>query len=655
MFFLCFPHFANSQNQIDSLKSVFLQTDKKDTSAQRVLYLIGNAHQKAFELDSALVWYQKIIELNLPQNNKYYLDAIKGKGACYYYSRNFAEAIKTAEKGLSLSDKSEYKGRYYNIISVSYMDMGNLTKAIEIAQKAHAEFKKSGDSKGEGAVLNNIGNIHFDSNNFEDAIEYYKQSIKVYKRSNNFHQLPGPINGLGIALMETVQLDLAAPYFEESIRIADSLKQWTNKAMAINNLGLIYYKKKEYDTAITYFNEAHSLYEDTEDIGGIADVSGDIGILQLKLKNYKSALNFCKKSYEINESDSYFEGMVENCNCLYLAHKGLGNLGKALAYHEKWKISSDSLFSASKTRELTKANMSFEYENEKKITALEQKQKEDALIYKNQQTRTAALGIGAFALIVLFFFYNARRKNKLISAQKEQLETLNHTKDRIFAIIGHDLRKPAASFRGISKKVKYLIQNQDFATLDKFGLQIEEDAHALSKLTDNLLSWALTQRDVMPYNPATLQVDYFVADIKAIFKTPAHEKSIQIVNNVPKGVTVFADANALSTILTNLVDNAIKYTPEGGQIRIEALEDVNNQLKIRVADTGIGMEKDKINDLFLLKKDKSEDGTSGEKGTGLGLHLVKELVKLNNGIISVVSEIGKGTSFDILLPKYAME
>ena len=154
----------------------------------------------------------------------------------------------------------------------------------------------------------------------------------------------------------------------------------------------------------------------------------------------------------------------------------------------------------------------------------------------------------------------------------------------------------------------------------------------------------------MPYNPIKVSISDIVMDTIVIFETPAKEKSINIVNQIPSQVSVYVDSNALSTILTNLVDNAIKYTPIGGQIKIDSLEESNNQVKIRVSDTGVGMDRDKVDNLFLLTKNKSEQGTNGEKGTGLGLHLVKELVELNKGGISAISNIGKGTSIEVILP-----
>ena len=113
---------------------------------------------------------------------------------------------------------------------------------------------------------------------------------------------------------------------------------------------------------------------------------------------------------------------------------------------------------------------------------------------------------------------------------------------------------------------------------------------------------------------------------------------------------VYADTNALRTVVRNLLDNALKYTPSGGSVTIDAIEE-NGETKISVSDNGVGMSANKVKDIFLLKKEKSEAGTAGEKGTGLGMHLVNELVNLNKGRIQVMSHLNEGTTFELLLPK----
>ena len=158
----------------------------------------------------------------------------------------------------------------------------------------------------------------------------------------------------------------------------------------------------------------------------------------------------------------------------------------------------------------------------------------------------------------------------------------------------------------------------------------------------------------MPYNPAVVNISSITEEVSSSFQSKAKEKQLDLISNIKNDLEVYADANALKTIVRNLIDNAIKYTHEGGRIELNAITDQKG-IKIQISDSGIGMSKNQLRDIFLLQKDKSVDGTAGEKGTGLGMHLVNELVKLNKGAIKVISELHQGTTFEVLLPMIPKE
>ena len=158
----------------------------------------------------------------------------------------------------------------------------------------------------------------------------------------------------------------------------------------------------------------------------------------------------------------------------------------------------------------------------------------------------------------------------LIRQKEKELEAANAAKDRLFAIISHDLRKPALAFRGITKKVKYLIRKEDFDTLFKYGASLEKAAFSLNSLLTNLLHWALQQRDVLPYDPVPIDVEAAAKEIYDFFHQIAVDKGIDLEINIAADSVAFADLNAFMTIVRNLLDNAIKYTPVGGRIDISS-------------------------------------------------------------------------------------
>lgn len=639
-------------NNLDSLLSI-----SKDTSVppwSRINAFKQLSQKYAYKNVDSMTYfrfeaYNIAKEIN---NDSMLVSTLNSLGSLYNFMGDFPKAIDYLNQAVDISKKMKdqyFMENIYEELGMSYCRNGNTVKGVKLFQKALDIFILKKNIHGQASINYELGSHYLIQGEYELAKEKYKKAKQLFQQLGQIEDVIFCIGSLGIALKKR-EPDQAILYFQEAAYLADSINAIGISAQAYNSIGELYVSQNNLDDAEKAYRKSLALHQKTGKETGQMEVSKNLGHLFLEKKEYQTSIKYCMKTHQFYEKNEYILLNKESCKCLYKAYQGTGNYKESLAYVLKYQLLTDSLYSREKTKELTEVKLNYEFEKEKELLALQKQKDEEVLITKNKQTRSAALGISAFALLALGFFFNARRKSKMISEQKEKLEQLNTTKDRIFAIIGHDLRKPAASFRGISKKVKYLLKKQDFETLDKLGNQIEQNALSLNKLTDNLLNWALTQRNVMPYNPIEVNVSDITADIKTIFETPAQEKNIRVVSNIDSAMMVFADPNALSTILTNLVDNAIKYTPKGGLVRIDALEENNRQIKIRVSDSGIGMEKDKINDVFLLQKNKSEKGTAGEKGTGLGLHLVKELVELNKGVINAISEIGKGTSFEVLLP-----
>ncbi|MFK7980134.1 MAG: ATP-binding protein [Saprospiraceae bacterium] len=242
-----------------------------------------------------------------------------------------------------------------------------------------------------------------------------------------------------------------------------------------------------------------------------------------------------------------------------------------------------------------------------------------------------------------------RADKTLIEAQANSLSALNRTKDQLFSIISHDLRRPALAFRGISKKVKFLLAQKEFDTLDKYGTSLENAANSLNNLLDNLLKWTMQQRGMLPYKPISLNILEAIEEILQAFEDRTNEKNIELRIIIPEITIAYVDPNAFTSIIRNLIDNAIKFTPNEGLIELTILKKSPNTV-IRLKDSGVGIAKEKLSTIFDLKKQKSTQGTAGEQGTGLGLNLVRELVLLNKGMIKAESQEGIGTLFEIVLP-----
>lgn len=249
-------------------------------------------------------------------------------------------------------------------------------------------------------------------------------------------------------------------------------------------------------------------------------------------------------------------------------------------------------------------------------------------------------------------FTSLSEKNLQIEEQKKQLQELNATKDRFFSILAHDLINPFSSLDGLTS---LLLENIDSYTPDKTKHLIEIMAQTTKQTCDllqKLLQWSQTQSGRIENKPSKINLLETVINNFELLKNNIMEKQIDFTYTVSKNLFVYADNNMISTVLRNLISNAIKFTPLGGRINISTKlhENQNDFIQILVTDSGIGISRDNINKLFKIEENITTVGTNNEKGTGLGLILCKELIEKIGGEIWVESEEGKGSTFFIKIP-----
>jgi len=236
---------------------------------------------------------------------------------------------------------------------------------------------------------------------------------------------------------------------------------------------------------------------------------------------------------------------------------------------------------------------------------------------------------------------------------------LNTTKDKFFSIIAHDLRNPFSSMIGFSEM---LLEDLDELSKDDIRDSIKiiySSAKNSFNLLDNLLTWSRLETGHMHFDPTRIDLAEAVEEVVEVLFSLAYRKKIGINNMVEPDIILFADQVMLNIILNNLIMNAIKFTPVGGKINIYAralitgTESGKEFIKISIADTGIGIDPETSEKLFAANILISSPGTEKEQGTGLGLILVREMVEMHGGKITVDSTPGKGSVFSFLIPAFS--
>jgi two-component system, sensor histidine kinase and response regulator len=244
-----------------------------------------------------------------------------------------------------------------------------------------------------------------------------------------------------------------------------------------------------------------------------------------------------------------------------------------------------------------------------------------------------------------------RVKNHLeLAGSPKKILEMNRTRDKLYSIIAHDLRAP---FSNITLLISLISGGQldpcssDF--MDIVG-DLEKSVHSTSSLLDNLLEWTKRQSSSIPFSPELTSVYPIIAEEVLFLKSNAKSKNISIELDVPKESQAYFDILTINTVFRNLISNAIKYTAENGTIKIYS---GNNEkfVEISIVDTGSGMSEEVIHRIFKNNETHTSPGTDNERGSGLGLHLVKEFIERNSGMLSIDSTVGKGTRITVALPR----
>jgi signal transduction histidine kinase len=243
-----------------------------------------------------------------------------------------------------------------------------------------------------------------------------------------------------------------------------------------------------------------------------------------------------------------------------------------------------------------------------------------------------------------------KKAEEEIRLKNELFQTINAEKDKFFSILAHDLKSPLSAFLGATQILAEEIQTMTPEEIKEITLSMKESATNIYGLLENLLEWSRLKRGMMDFIPESLNVKQKITACIEVLTESARKKKIKINYSLPEDLTIYADSHMFETVIRNLVSNAIKFTPKSGEINVSATTTPDNIVEIKICDTGIGMNRELINRLFLLNEKTNRKGTEGEPSSGLGLLLCKEFIEKHNGKILVESEEGKGSTFCFTMP-----
>lgn len=243
-----------------------------------------------------------------------------------------------------------------------------------------------------------------------------------------------------------------------------------------------------------------------------------------------------------------------------------------------------------------------------------------------------------------------QRYAKELEQTRDELALLNASKDKFFSIIAHDLRSPFSGFMGLTQLLLEDYSRLQPEDLQQIASSMNKASHKLYSFLENLLEWAKSQMGHIDLLFTKIELFDIFKRIEFLFSDVLLEKNIKVFNNIPPGIYLNVDNNTINTAIRNLVSNAVKFTPIGGTIEFNLLSSTSNTIQFEIKDSGNGIPKEAMEKLFKIDSKIITTGTLNEKGSGLGLLLVKEFIEKNFGTVEIKSEVGNGTSAILSFP-----
>ncbi len=574
----------------------------------------------------------------------------------YYMDNNAGKAIEYLENSLEIAKKLDMPlqiaNNYYSI-GFCNLIKSDFNKALENYLQSIRIYEKLKDSFRLSNGLMAIGTLYSETKDFKKTNEYYNKALQLIEAQKDTVQLASILAQKGNLYDQQLQeYDTALIYLKKSLSLARAIKVDYLVTNALGNIGLIYKHQFQTNKALQYFDSALLAYETMDaPVDNYAAIYNNIAATHSQAGNYQQAKIAFDKSiqFALKAGSPYIE--MENYNNQADMYSRMKNFELQSVFLKKYYNIKDSLFTADNKNHLTQ--LETDYQMEKKNTEITKKEAEVVKQKSQRNVFVLIAGGTALLLLTLLFFYRKikinnqllQKKNIQINQQKEELETLNQVKDRLFSIISHDLRNPLITLR------TYLSLADDVTlTADKKELFKRSTMQAVTQtceMLDNLLLWANLQ--IKNTNPSITPVNIndCILDAVNTIQAQATQKQIAVKTTVASEVAL-GDLTIVTIALRNLLTNAIKYSPSGSLVNIDA-EKKGNDLLIKIKDAGIGMTAEQLLHLNTRQTDTTM-GTNGEKGSGLGIFLVQELLEKINGRLTIESTQGHGSCFTILLP-----
>ncbi len=508
----------------------------------------------------------------------------------------------------------------------------NLTSALQI-------FERLKDQTGIANTNLKLGTVYTYINELDLGLEYFQKALEI-ALIHDKHNVITIYGNIAFIYMEKGAFDKSEEYFKLAIDYTESPKSPRPRALAYLNLGQLYKMQGRTRLADQYFDKAAQLAEQgelREEMIAIALIRVDESSPESKARSLKELIALKEQAREFELNYMQFEIL----NKIIELSKSLHRHAETIGWMEERDMVEKKLFDERKDRDIANLRASYELEKSKKeIEDL------NSQISSQRRIKTLTFIFSGFLilgfLIAINFYLRASRVNKLLEFREKELSDSVQVKDKLFSVIGHDLKNAISSQPIVLDLMRSGKDNEQ----EMNGLidGLEASIHNVLYVLDTLLNWGKMQFKGVKVKPSLFDVFPLVENSVRLLRLQAQLKEIEIIQAVPRATMVFADQEQFKFVMRNLLSNAIKFSRKGGEINVGLHTSNESEVVFFVEDQGVGMDPDEMKTLFDPGR-QSTPGTANETGTGIALMLSREFITKNSGRIWVESRKGQGSTF----------
>jgi signal transduction histidine kinase len=575
-----------------------------------------------------------------------------------YINNNDTLAQRYAQKTIKLADNLDnvnLKIKAYHQCGRAHQLVSNYTLAINYFLRAKNLCIEIGNKKSLANIYRDLGESYRSFFEYSSSLNYLNKSLKLYIRLNDKIGEAKALNRIGAVYAEFDNIkdrNKSLYYVNKSNKIANYEQDFDLLASNHLLIGANYSYLKQYDKAFDNLSKSLAFFNRTKNVQDKSLILRNIAIVYFRQSDYSNTIKYGQLAYRDAIQNNNLTYIWLSTNLLFIVYEKIHNSDSALKYLGITSDARSTLYMKEKDMAVYKSEAKYQkdlYEFEKK----EEKQQEQERTIFFIVILILVLASLSFSLMRLrklkITYKELNIQKKIIENQKHELALVNNTKDKFFSIIAHDLRSPFNSILGLSRELEYSVEQMEPNEIKDFARGINKASQITYNLLENLLEWAKLQIGIIKPNREILEIRNLIDLIVNLVEVQAYKKAITINTQKVTNDNVFADENMLTSVIRNLITNAIKFSPKNKSIIVSS-DIIGDMLCVTIKDEGIGINAEQLSQLFNIEHTKSMPGTENETGSGLGLILCKELIEKQGGSISVQSELGVGSSFAITIP-----